>query len=126
MSAAIQLSNGRGFALVNDWDAPMVREYPWCLANGYDVHNFYNRGNPIVVAMHRFVLGVLPGDPRIVHHVNGDKLDNRRSNLRICLTRLEHTIYHNTKPEDVDRLMLHWGRVDDVPVSGDYEQRLAA
>lgn len=33
--------------------------------------------------MHRAILGLRPGDPREGDHKNRDRLDNRRSNLRI-------------------------------------------
>jgi len=33
--------------------------------------------------MHRFVLGLSKGD-RIVHHINEQKMDNRKANLEIC------------------------------------------
>lgn len=36
-----------------------------------------------VVLLHRWLLGLAIGDPRIGDHVNRNKLDNRRVNLRI-------------------------------------------
>jgi hypothetical protein len=36
-----------------------------------------------VTLVHRWVLGLVKGDRRIGDHINGDRLDDRRSNLRI-------------------------------------------
>lgn len=36
------------------------------------------------VMMHRHVMGCVPGDGRVVDHISGDTLDNRRQNLRLC------------------------------------------
>jgi hypothetical protein len=34
--------------------------------------------------MHRFIAGCTPGDGMVVDHKNGDGLDNRKCNLRVC------------------------------------------
>jgi hypothetical protein len=34
--------------------------------------------------MHRLILGLTSDDPLEVDHINGDRLDNRRSNLRVA------------------------------------------
>lgn len=40
------------------------------------------KGTSATLSMHRIVVGARPGE--IVDHINGDPLDNRRVNLRIC------------------------------------------
>jgi hypothetical protein len=37
--------------------------------------------NPGIIYMHRLIMNAQPGD--LVLHLNGDKLDNRRSNLKL-------------------------------------------
>lgn len=71
-------------AIIDEVDAPRVLKLKWNVhKNKYQVsavasingHNIY---------LHRFILEAQPG--QVIDHINRDKLDNRRSNLRFCTT----------------------------------------
>ena len=83
----IALRGKRGigkFALVDDIDFEELSSYKWHL-DSWGYPRTPNRNNPerkmIMMRMHRMVLK--PEKKVITDHVNGDTLDNRRSNLRI-------------------------------------------
>jgi hypothetical protein len=80
-SAKVPIFNNRAavvaHALIDARDAALVRERTWCLSRGYAVSGV--RTGPR--QMHRLILDCPSGLE--VDHINGDKLDNRRSNLRI-------------------------------------------
>lgn len=77
----LRLTNGLTVLLDNE-DFEWVHQYRWDSRRKTDVAKPYVVSQPIM--MHRMLLGLSPGDPRRVDHKNGDTLDNRRSNLRIC------------------------------------------
>jgi hypothetical protein len=77
------------YALVDDNDEGMTRR-AWRLKKGYAVTRVYagktarGHSRQSEVPMHRMLMGLATGDPREVDHRNRNRLDNQRSNLRIC------------------------------------------
>ena len=71
-------NKGRFFALVNDKDFKLVDSSRWAISsNGYAV----KRGNKGLILMHREIIKTPEGSE--TDHINGNKLDNRRKNLRV-------------------------------------------
>lgn len=69
------------FAVVDDTDYPEVSGYRWHRTDrGYVCRSGDRSGTRI--PLHRHLL--IPPPDMEVDHINGDKLDNRRANLRIC------------------------------------------
>jgi hypothetical protein len=66
-------------AIVDDEDYERVMAAgKWHYSSGYAVRD-HSR-----MRMHRFIMGLVFGDGKNVDHINGNGLDNRRCNLRIC------------------------------------------
>lgn len=93
-------SDGRTFICDKD-DYDIVKRYYWkfdnngylraaALKNGYNEHKTF-------VMLHRLILNCTESE--IVDHINGDRSDNRRSNLRKCTNSQNsmnrHTTAHN-------------------------------
>jgi hypothetical protein len=73
------------FALVDDEDFEFLMQWKWFVSK--KKNQFVAEGNAGTpkkrIKMHRFILGIY--DPsKKVDHINGDTLDNRRLNIRIC------------------------------------------
>jgi hypothetical protein len=83
-----------GETLVDDKDYAWLNSYRWHLhpkgyaTAGISDQNITGRNGQAVVMMQRVILGLRVGDKRQSDHRNGDKLDNRRENLRI----VDHSI----------------------------------
>jgi hypothetical protein len=67
------------YALVDDADADLALKYRWNLNQGYARSCAWNGRN---VSLHRLILGLGDEVNRHADHINGDRLDNRRENLR--------------------------------------------
>ncbi|MDR6393480.1 AP2 domain-containing protein [Paraburkholderia phenoliruptrix] len=80
----IQLPHG-SVAIVDDEDFDRVNSYRWYMTgNGYARTNKNVGGLQRGMAMHRFILEIQTGDERIVDHIDGNRLNNQKANLRIC------------------------------------------
>jgi hypothetical protein len=86
----IPLTQGR-FALIDPEDFNKIKNYKWSLLdqkNGifYATTNLLpDEGRKTTIRMHRLILET----KKMVDHINGDGLDNRKNNLRVC-TRQEN------------------------------------
>jgi hypothetical protein len=97
-----------GHALVDDQDADLAR-FRWCMNNGgYAVRS--ERGRPVL--MHRIIAGAPP--ELEVDHINRDRRDNRRCNLRLtdCAGNARNCGRNRTSQQPykgVRRLGRRWG-----------------
>lgn len=90
VAAAIPLLNRHGesvgTAFVSESDYDWLSAFAWRLGRpGYAQRTvFAGKGaTPRVLLMHREILGLRRGDGLYGDHINGRKLDNRRTNLRV-------------------------------------------
>jgi hypothetical protein len=77
MSAEIPLTKGK-YAVIDNDDFKRVSKYKWCLDGRYA--KGYVNGKQI--RLHVFVTNAKLGEE--IDHINGDGLDNRKCNLRVC------------------------------------------
>lgn len=97
MSKTIKLTRGYE-TLVDDTDFEWLSRYKWyvnisisrglCYANrqyrSKTLKNKHGKPKQVLIAMHRLIMGVPKG--KHIDHINHDSLDNRRENLRVCLS----------------------------------------
>lgn len=83
MTREIKISDG-SYVLIDEDDYERVGKWKWSAnGNGYAVRNErYAPKKYRKQYLHRFIIGAKKG--QIVDHINGNTLDNRKSNLRIC------------------------------------------
>ena len=81
MSKQIPLTLG-AFATVDDADYDWLMQWRWRLnSKGYAIRSYYENRKEIVLCMHRVILNAQRG--QYVDHIDGDRLNNVRANLRI-------------------------------------------
>lgn len=68
-------------ALVDDSDYENISKYNWCLdKDGYAVSGLWVNGKTKNIKMHQLIAGKIEG--LVIDHINHNKLDNRKENLR--------------------------------------------
>jgi hypothetical protein len=80
----IELTRGQ-VAIVDDEDYERFAQYRWCFMHaGYAMRRQKKAegSNKVCILLHRAIVGAKKGES--VDHINGNTLDNRRENLRIC------------------------------------------
>lgn len=87
----VYTNNQKHLFQIDPIDFPLLFKYSWCLQGGktprpylcaHCPDSYKKEGKQRLILFHRLVTKAKPGQD--VDHVNGDTLDNRRNNLRIC------------------------------------------
>lgn len=84
MAKRIPLTNSKSVVLVSDIDSNHINRYEWALEKRNNIAVTYIRiieGRLIKLPMHRYIMNLGYKNGGGVHHINGNKLDNRRINL---------------------------------------------
>lgn len=82
--ARVPLTKGHT-AIMDAGDVALVSKHSWCAVSaggGKTVYAARGTHDGKTILLHREILGA--GSGREVDHINGNGLDNRRSNLRLC------------------------------------------
>ena len=88
---------------VDDDDYKKYNHLVWHLSDtGYAVR----RNNGETFRLHRLIMNCPEG--MVVYHLNGDTLDNRKCNLRICTIAENSKNHHNTKGYCYDKNRGRW------------------
>lgn len=101
MSKLIPLTQGQN-ALVDDDVYEWASQYKWCFMRVYRHYGYAARAgtNPKrTIYLHREI--ARPVDGLVIDHINGDTLDCRRENLRLCTTKQN---FRNAHPHRTGKL----------------------
>lgn len=82
-SGFVEVKLTRGLVTIIDAeDFELVSQWKWCAQRSGNTDYVHRRHGKTTVKLHRFLLDAPAG--MHVDHMNGNGLDNRRENLRLC------------------------------------------
>ena len=90
------------YATVDAEDGEWALSHRWRLVKGYARRSVKVNGEVLSYLLHRELLGLKRGDGLEVDHIDRDRLNNRRSNLRI-LSKAENGQNRKSKCDSVSR-----------------------
>ena len=96
----IHLSNGSS-AKVDDEDFEMLSHWSWSLCGKYAARKVKRGGKTRGIYMHRQIM--LPDPDQQVDHINGDRFDNRRRNLRLATSSQNNINRHDLRADKTSR-----------------------
>ncbi len=111
MVKEIRLSQGK-VAAVDDEDFEYLNQWKWWYSDGCAKKSVYMNGKrkPAGAYMHRLIMNTPPGMD--TDHINGNSLDNRRCNLRVC-THAEN-LRNKAKTKGTSKYKgVHWHKADN-------------
>ena len=87
--------------LIDEEDFHKVSKHTWHINHNkcnkkYCHANIHINGKKTGLKLHRFLLGLENGDKRMINHIDGNSLNNQKSNLEIC-DQMYNTQSINTK-----------------------------
>lgn len=87
MTKTIQLTQNK-VALIDDEDFDFLNQWKWYFNYNYAKRTLnlkkqkFEKRKSKIIYMHRVIVNAQNG--QIIDHINGNTLDNRKSNLRVC------------------------------------------
>jgi len=107
----ITLANNRGVALVDDDDYSLLCSMRWHIWSQPSTNRTQYARSKVdrkSVFMHRFIMR--PTESQEVDHINGNGLDNRRINLRLCRHGENQANRRPSRTSTSKYLGVHWDK----------------
>jgi hypothetical protein len=72
------------YAMIDDEDFELVSQYNWTLDKKSNTTYALTQQLGNKIYLHRLLTGLNFGDKRVVNHIDGNGLNNQRSNIEVC------------------------------------------